>query len=89
MVRAHVAEGRCNATLRGDGVGAGGEDLGDAGGLQTGLGDAHRGAQPGPAGTDNDGIIDMIDDLIGFGHQAAPRAILSTANTAAAAPASV
>ena len=86
MVRPHVAERGGDAALRRDGVRPRREHLGDAGGLQPGFGDAHRGAQAGAAGADDNGVIDVIDNLVGVGHQAAPRAILSTANTAAAAP---
>ena len=51
--------------LRRDGMAAGREDLGDAGGLQALLGRAHRRAQAGAAGADDDDVIDMVDDLVG------------------------
>ncbi len=61
-----VLQARRNAALRRDGVAAGGEHLGDAGGLEPGLGAAHRGAQAGAAGADDDSIIGMVDDLVGW-----------------------
>ena len=42
VVRAHVAEAGGDPALGGDGVAAGREDLGDAGGLQPRAGRAHR-----------------------------------------------
>ena len=65
MVRAHVAEAGGDPALRGDGVAAGREDLGDAGGLQARFGRAHRRAKAGAAGADDDDVIAVIDDLVG------------------------
>jgi len=64
----HVAEARGDAALRRDGVRPGREDLGDARDLEAGFGDPHRRAQPAAAGTDDDRVVGMVDDLIGFGH---------------------
>ena len=50
VVLAHIAERGGDAALRRDGVRAGGEDLGDAGGAQAGLAAADHGAQTGAAG---------------------------------------
>ena len=58
----HQAGG--NAALRRNRVAAGWEHLGDAGCFQPGLGAAHRGAQARAAGSDNDGVIRVIDNLI-------------------------
>ena len=65
VVLAHVAERRADAALRRDGVAAGGEHLGDAGGFQAGRADAEGGAQPGPAGADHHHVIGVVDDGIG------------------------
>ena len=65
MVRAHVAEAGGDPALRRDGVAAGREDLGDAGGLQALFGRAHGRAKARAAGADDDDVIDMVDDLVG------------------------
>ena len=65
VVRAHVAERGGDAALRRDGVRARREHLGDAGGLQAGLGAAERGAQAGAAGADHDDVVGMVGDGIG------------------------
>src|SRR5690348_3361918 len=85
MVRAHVAEARGDAALRGDGVASGREDLGHAGGLQARSRSAHRRAETGSAGPDHHHVISMIDDLVGA-HPATPNAIRASANSAIAAP---
>ena len=84
-----VAERCGDPALRRHGMRAGGEDLGDTGGLQPLLGDAHRGAQARAARADDHRIVDVIDDLIGFRHySAAPvKATLRIAKMAMAAPA--
>ena len=96
MIGAHVAKRCRNAALRCHRVAAGGENLGNARGFQTGFGNAHCGTQAGTAGAHDNGVIHMIDDLIGFRHvdfpsrlQAAPSATLSTENSAIAARAQV
>ena len=65
IVLAHVAERGADAALGGDGVAAGGEHLGDAGGFEAGGPHAEGGAQTGAAGTDHDHIIGVIDDGVG------------------------
>src|SRR3546814_3992853 len=65
MVWRIVAEAGGDAALRRDGVAAGREHLGDAGGLQPRLCAAHGGAQAGAAGADDDGVVDVVDDQIG------------------------
>ncbi len=85
MVRAHVAEAGGDPALRRDGMAAGREDLGDAGGLQPLLGRAHGRAKPGAAGADDDHVIAVIDDLVGA-QAAAPNAIRASANRASAPP---
>ena len=65
VVRPHVAEAGGDPALRGDGVAAGREDLGDAGGLEARLGRAHRRAQARAAGADDHDVIGVVDDLVG------------------------
>jgi len=65
-VRRHVLQRGGDAALRRDGVRARREDLGDAGGAETLLGHAERGAQAGAAGADDDHVIGVIDILVGF-----------------------
>ena len=86
VVLAHVAERGRDAALRGDGVASRREYLGHAGGLQPRLGRAHRRAQSRSAGADDDHVIDMVDDLVGLAHAAAPNAIRASANKAKALP---
>ncbi len=66
VVLAHVAERGGDAALGGDGMRAGGEDLGDVGGLQAGLAGAERGAQAGAAGADDHHVIGVVGDRIGL-----------------------
>ncbi len=68
VILAHVAERSRDAALGGNGVAAGREDLGDAGGLQAGRSHAHGGAQAGAAGTDDDDIVIVVLDLVAGGH---------------------
>ena len=56
VVRQDVGQGGVDATLGGDGVGAGGEDLGDHGHAQLGVGQLDRRVQPGAAGADDEGV---------------------------------
>ena len=85
MVRRIVAQRRGDPALRRDGVRPGREHLRDARSLQPAFGDAHRRAQAGTAGTDDDRVIGMIDDLVGSSHQAeAPSATFRIAKTAVA-----
>ena len=65
----HVAERGADAALGGDGVAAGREHLGDAGGLQPGSGEPHGGAQAGAAGADDDDVVGVVGDRIGGGHR--------------------
>ena len=64
VVFAHIAERRADAALRGDGVAARREYLGDAGGLQAGRTHAEGCAQPGAAGADHHHVIGMIDNVV-------------------------
>ena len=75
VVRPHIAEAGGDPALRRDGVAAGREHLGDAGGLQPPLRRAHRRAQPRAAGADDDHVIVVVDDLVGGGrggHESGP-----------------
>jgi hypothetical protein len=65
IVGAHIAERRGNTALRRNGVGAGGEHLGDAGGAKSSLAAADHGAQARAAGADHHHIIGMVDDRVG------------------------
>ncbi len=85
MVGAHVAEAGGDPALRRDGVAAGREDLGDAGGLQARVGRAHGGAKSGAAGADHHDVITVIDDLVSA-QATAPKAMRASANSASDAP---
>ena len=87
VVGAHVAEAGGDPALRRDGVAAGREDLGDAGGLEALLGRAHRRAKARAPGPDDDDVIDMVDDLVGAHATGAPKAMRASANRLSAAPA--
>ena len=65
VVLAHVAERGRDAALRRDGVRAGREHLGDAGGAQAGFGAADHGAQARAAGADHHHVVGVILDRIG------------------------
>ena len=74
VVRAHVLQAGGDAALRGDGVAARREDLGDAGGLQPLLGHAERRAQAGAAGADDDDVVAVVGELVcGHGRSYAVR----------------
>src|SRR5205085_415301 len=85
MIRAHIAEACSNASLSSHGMASRREHLGDACSLEPGFGGAHRCPKAGPAGTDDDDVIGMIDDLV-RAHAAAPNAIRAKANSASEAP---
>ena len=65
IVLAHIAERGGDAALRRDGVGAGGEDLGDAGGAESRLARAEHGAQACAARADHHDVKGVIDEGIG------------------------
>ena len=65
VVFTHVGERGTDAPLRCDGVAARREHLGDAGGGQSGLGQAQRRAQSCAAGADDHDIVGVIDQLVG------------------------
>jgi len=71
VVRRVVAQRGGDAALRRHGMAAGREHLGDAGRLEAGLGTAHRRTQARTAGTHDDGVVAVVDDLVGCGHYAA------------------
>ena len=72
VVLAHVAERGADAALRRDGVAAGREHLGDAGGRQARLGQAQGGAQAGAAGADHDHVVAVIDERVAALMRSAP-----------------
>ncbi len=57
VILAHVTQCRAHAALGGDGVAAGGEDLGDAGGFQAGSRHAEGSAQAGAAGAEHHHVV--------------------------------
>ncbi|MND87832.1 hypothetical protein D3C80_798400 [compost metagenome] len=65
-VRRHVLQRGGNAALRRDRVGTCRENLGDAGGLETLLGHAERGAKTRTAGAHDDNVVGMVDIIICF-----------------------
>ena len=64
VVRLHVAEGRVDASLGGDGVAAGGEELGDDGGLEPLLNETESCSEAGTSSSNDDGIVLMVDDWV-------------------------
>src|SRR5262249_35019042 len=77
VILAHVAERSGDAALRRNGVRAGREYLGDAGGLQPRLAAAHHRAQARSAGADDDHVVAMIFDRIGAAVEDRPPALPS------------
>src|SRR4029077_5598118 len=65
VVLAHVGDGGRDAALRGAGVRAGRNPLGDAGGARAGLAAADHGAQAGAAGADHHDVVGMVLDRVG------------------------
>ena len=59
-----IAERGADPALRGDGVAARRKDLGDAGRVQTGRDHAERRPQSGAAGTENDHVEGVVDDIV-------------------------
>ena len=72
VVLAHVAQGRAHAPLRGHGMAAGGEHLGDARGFQPFLRHAEGGAQAGAAGAYDHHVVFMFDEWVGRAHFTGP-----------------
>ena len=64
MVRRVVAKRRRNSALCRNSVRTGGKNLRDTGCFQTGFSAAHRGAQARAAGSDNNRVIGMVDNLV-------------------------
>jgi len=60
VILAHVAERGVDAALGRDGVGAGGEELGDAGCFEAGFGETDGCAEAGAAGAYDDGVVVVI-----------------------------
>ncbi|RUS13984.1 hypothetical protein BC937DRAFT_94515 [Endogone sp. FLAS-F59071] len=56
--------------LSSDSVRPGREQLGDTGSVESGLGKTKGGAQTGAAGTDDDGVVGVIDDGVFVGDRA-------------------
>lgn len=64
VIGVHVSERSVDTSLCGDGVRAGWEEFGDDGGLQSSLGKSHSGTKSSSAGSDDDGIVGVVDDLV-------------------------
>mmetsp|Transcript_14923 Transcript_14923/g.28470 ORF Transcript_14923/g.28470 Transcript_14923/m.28470 type:complete len:393 (-) Transcript_14923:204-1382(-) len=60
VVGAHVAQRGVDAPLGGDGVRAGGEEFGEAGGAEARFGEAHGRAEAGAAGADDEGVVRVV-----------------------------
>jgi hypothetical protein len=60
--RHSLSESGVNTTLSGDGVRSGREQLGDTGSVEASLSKTEGGSQTGTAGTDNEGIVFVVDD---------------------------
>ena len=65
VVFSNVAEGGIDASLSGNGVTTGREEFSDTGGLVTLFYQAKSGAESGTTSTDDDGIIGMINNVVG------------------------
>lgn len=64
VVVVHVAEGCVDATLSGDSVRSSREQLGNASGLETSLGETESGSETGTTSTDNKGIVSVVNDSV-------------------------
>ena len=64
VVRLHVAKGRVDASLGGDSVAAGGEELGNDGGLESLLNKTESCSEAGTSSSNDDGIVLMVDDWV-------------------------
>ena len=71
VVLAHVSQRGADAALCGHGMAAGREHLGQRRGLEAGLGESEGRAQTGTAGTDNDDVVAMVDEVV-FAHALIP-----------------
>jgi len=65
-----ITEGGIDTTLGGDSVRSGGEELGNASGLIALLGETESGTEAGTAGTDDDTIVRVINNIIRAGQGA-------------------
>jgi len=67
VILVHVAKGSVDATLRGDCVASGREELGDTGGVEACLGKTKGGPQTGATGTDDECIVLVVLESGQFG----------------------
>ena len=72
VVLGHVSQGGIDASLRGDGVRSGGEELCDAGRVEAGLCETECGAQTGASRSDDNGIVLVVDDGVLARHDGLP-----------------
>ena len=68
VVVLHISQSGIDTALGSNGVGTGGEELGNAGGLETGLGKAKSGSESGTSGTNNNCIILVVNGLVCVGN---------------------
>ena len=64
IIRLHIAEGSVDTALGCHGVGPGGEELGDDGGLEPLLNEAESCSEAGTSSSNDDGIVLMVDDWV-------------------------
>ena len=64
IIGLHVAEGGVDATLCGDSVRASREQLCNARSLEASLSEAKRSTETGTAGTDNNGVVCVINHSV-------------------------
>jgi hypothetical protein len=64
VIIVHIAESRIDSALSGDSVTPGGEQLGDASGLEASLGESEGGAQTSTARADNNSVVLVINDCV-------------------------
>ncbi len=84
VVIPHVGERRTNAALRCNRVAARREYLGDAGSRESCFGQAESRPQSGTAGTDDDNVITVINEIV-VAHAEPPSVIVRMETTAASA----
>lgn len=62
VIGVHVSESGVDTSLRSDGVGSGGEQLGDTSGVEASLGQTEGGSETGSTGSNNNTIVLVVDD---------------------------
>jgi len=62
VILAHVSESSVDTSLGSNGVGTGGEKLGDTSSVETSLSETESSAETGTTGTDDKGIVGVVND---------------------------